>query len=338
MNYVERIKSSGKTIYDKITPEEMIREYIPKKELEKLLDEGLRGLDLSKYPIRTRSKIVKTEICQVLGYPAPKTFNKVQPRFPAQNLDVYTQKSLNLQIWNEELVADRRYALVRVDENNVVTKVRVVNGEELEQYDKTGKLTKKYQARVPNGESRLFSESDTENIVEWCEVSVEEIMFSPSDDPIYGQLLTIEDLYKKLQPLIGEKIKNIDAVQERNRGAELHKLVCARLGYKDYRDNGQYPDIKNQLLEIKLQTSPTIDLGQHLPESDEAVMDINDKKIRNKDVRYAIFTGSTFEEYVILDKLFMVTGEDFPSRFQMFKGMVQNVKIQIPLPNDFFDD
>jgi hypothetical protein len=208
----------------------MNEELIPTEELEAILDKGMRGMDLSNYPIRTRSKIVKGEICRLMGYPIPCSFKKVHPRIPVQNLDVYTQKSLNLQIWNESIIPDRRYALVRIDVNNVVIRVKVILGKDLIKYYGTGALTKKYQARVPKAEeSQLFSKVDTDNIIEWCEVSIENLISNPSDDPVCGQLMAIRDLFERLYPLVGKKIKKIDAIQERNRGAELHKLVCASL-------------------------------------------------------------------------------------------------------------
>ena len=158
MDYVNNIKNSGNTIYDALSSERIAREFIPAKNLEDLLNDGMNGMNLSDYPIRTRSKVVKSKVCEILGYPVPHSFKKVQPRFPAQDLDVYTQKSLNLQIWNEAVMPSRRYALIRVDENNIVTKVRILTGRDLIEYDSTGTLTMKYHARVPSmEESCLFS-------------------------------------------------------------------------------------------------------------------------------------------------------------------------------------
>ena len=55
------------------------------------------------------------------------------------------------------------------------------------------------------------------------------------------------------------------------------------------------------------------------------------------DVRYAIFHGTTEGEVVTITHLFVATGEDLLDRFQLFQGKVQNKKIQIPLPSNFFD-
>ena len=127
--------------------------------------------------------------------------------------------------------------------------------------------------------------------------------------------------------------------QERNRGAGLHRMVCSALGYASYQDDGQFPDLRHQLLEVKLQTSPTIDLGLVLPSSTEPldVPHIAGRQVRHCEVRYAIFYAHTDGELVTLTHLFLTTGEAFFTRFSQFQGRVLNKKLQIPLPGDFFD-
>ena len=157
------ISKSGKTIYDVLhdNPEFLL----PTLQLESILRAGLLGLNLN-YPLRTRSKVLKSKVCEVLGYPIPKTFKKCQPRFPGQDFDTYVQKSNNLQIWNEEIVPTRRYVIVRIDERSSVTGLRIITGEMLAKLDKTGTLTSKYQAksRAPINSSVLVSPSDTYSI------------------------------------------------------------------------------------------------------------------------------------------------------------------------------
>ena len=58
----------------------------------------------------------------------------------------------NLQVWNEEIAPLRRYAIIRLSEQNVVTTVRVATGEELALLDRTGTLTQKYQAKRSSDE------------------------------------------------------------------------------------------------------------------------------------------------------------------------------------------
>jgi len=137
--FPKRIRASGLTIYDSIVVGSEL--WIPSPELQAILSRALQGLNLTGLPLRTRSKRVKERVAEALGYPVPKTFLKTQPRFPGQCFDTYIQKSNNLQVWNEELSAIRRYVLIRVDDNSLVTGVRVVTGETLALLDTTGTLT-----------------------------------------------------------------------------------------------------------------------------------------------------------------------------------------------------
>ena len=79
--YVEAIRRSGLSIYEPIEigdPEL----WIPRPELEQLLDGAMVGVSLAGLPLRTRSKVVKEHVCRALGYPVPPRFKKTQPRFP----------------------------------------------------------------------------------------------------------------------------------------------------------------------------------------------------------------------------------------------------------------
>jgi hypothetical protein len=129
------IAKSGRTIYDLLHDSS---EYLlTSSELEAVLRKGLLGLDLN-YPLRTRLRVLKSKVCEVLGYPIPASFKKSKPRFPGQDFDTYVQKSNNLQIWNEEILPTRRYVIIRLDEKSTVVGVRVVTGETLAALDTTG--------------------------------------------------------------------------------------------------------------------------------------------------------------------------------------------------------
>ncbi len=108
---VEEIKNSGLSIYDDVP----MPLFLSTASLSEILQGKLIGLSLAGLPLRTRSKVVKIAICEALGYPIPKSFKKVKPRFPGQNFDVYTQQSLNVQIWNDDIDAARRYIFLRAD-------------------------------------------------------------------------------------------------------------------------------------------------------------------------------------------------------------------------------
>lgn len=339
--FVRAIARSGLTIYDPIEVGDP-RLWIPAPELQALLDKGLAGVSLEGLPLRTRSKAVKILVCRSLGYPVPGTFKKTQPRFPGQLFDTYIQKSNNLQVWNEELSPTRRYAIVRVSADDIIIRVKVVAGAALAKFDTTGTLTQKYQARCIPGDqpTELIAAEDTELLRPLTSMTVDlRAIATPVSHPMRGELLPIHELLNRLKGLIGTSFEDTGHDQERNRGAALHRLVCTALGYAGYQDDGQFPDVRHQLLEVKLQTSPTIDLGLVCPDSADAldVSQVDGRIIRHRDVRYAIFYARTDGKRVTLSHVFLTTGEAFFTRFPRFGGRVINRKLQIPLPGDFFD-
>lgn len=339
--YVAAIRQSGLSIYDPIEIGDT-ELWIPTPELESLLNEGLRGVSLAGLPLRTRSKAVKEHVCRALGYPVPSSFRKTQPRFPGQLFDTYVQKSNNLQVWNEELAPTRRYVIVRLSANDMIMKVKVVTGDTLAMLDTTETLTRKYQAQLIPGEAtaELVTEEDTDVLRPFVQAGVDlSAVESPVNHPVAGQLLPICEIFERLHGLVGASFAQRGYDQERNRGAQLHRMVCQRLGYRDYRDDGQFPDVRHQLLEVKLQTSPTIDLGLVCPDSTEAldVPKIEGRQVRHCDARYALFYAETDSENVTITHVLLTTGERFFSRFPQFQGKVLNRKLQIPLPGNFFN-
>lgn len=339
--YVSAISESGLSIYDpiEIGASDL---WIPTQDLEALLQNGLKGFSLAGLPLRTRSKVLKEQVCRVLGYPVPASFSKTKPRFPGQDFDTYIQKANNLQIWNEEIDSNRRYAIIRVGQNDLVEQVKVITGATLVLLDRTGTLTQKYQARLLPGasSSELVSPCDTTNLSHLFGVlaSPDFSDTNPTDIPRVESLLPIAEVFSRLKGLVGVSFKDSGIDQERNRGTELHKLVCQRLGYSNFQDDGQFPDVKNQLLEVKLQTSPTIDLGLVCPDSEAplGISRLQDIQVRHCDVRYALLYGETDGQFVTITHLYLTTGEAFFSRFPKFGGREINRKLQIPLPSDFF--
>ena len=332
------LANSGKTIYDALhdSPEY----FLPCDDLESILREGLVGLDLN-YPLRTRSKVLKSKICQILGYPVPSSFKKSKPRFPGQDFDTYIQKSNNLQIWNEEIVPTRRYVIIRLDESSKVIGVRVVSGELLARLDTTGTLTRKYQAksRQPVTSSVLVSRSDAYSVHDAiAKLPNRSVTLRQSGGRSltlnFRRFLPIETLHKKLLKLLGKRLSDPGLDQERNRGAALHRAVCEVLRMPEYKDAGTFPDVMEQLLEVKLQTASTIDLGLVSP--DDATPMGFLPGVRHCDVRYAVFYGTIAGAAVRLDHLVLARGADFFSFFQRFEGKIVNAKLQIPLPRDFF--
>jgi len=339
--HAARIAQSGLSIYDEIEIGGEL--WIPSDLLEILLQTELVGHRFESAALRTRSKLAKERVCRALGYPVPKSFKKTRPhaRFPGQNFDTYVQGANSLQIWNEALSPARRYVLIRPDSEGVVQRVRVVTGADLAPLDTTGKLTRKFQARVANlAKVSLASRTDTPNLIRsitGARVALNKM--SPIDYPDVASLLPIRQLFDLLKPLIGRSFVDPGILQERNRGGRLHGMAAAALGYCKHADNGKFPDIRHQVLEVKLQTSPTIDLGAISPDSAEPIdfPSLRGIHIRHQDVRYAVFCGSVSAAQVKISGLILVTGLDFFREFEQFGGLVISNKYQMHLPNDFFD-
>lgn len=231
------------------------------------------------------------------------------------------------------------YVFIKINEENIIVKVKIINGEQLSKLDNTGTLTKKYQATMPSlPHSMLFTEFDSKLVQEWCDDNRPNLSnIKPTDDPIKGRIIPIKEIYEKLKCIEGMSIPHLNMLQERNRGAELHKLICQKLGYKSYEDDGSYPDIRNQLIEIKLQMSPTIDLGLHSPEENELISSFTTRLFHSNDIRYIIANGVLENNTVRIRHIYVVNGQDFSKNFPLFKGKIKNAKLQIPLSNNFFD-
>lgn len=316
--------------------------YLSNDHLQEALT-ALVGESLAGLPLRTRSKVAKTLVCEALGYPAPVSFRKTQPRFPHPNFDLYVQKSNNLQIWNEEVDPERRYVVLGLDEGDIIASVRVVTGQELALLDTTGTLTSKYQAsRRDDYGSILVNNRDTE--------AFERLMMprtvlgeqyrnrlSPVARPEPGAVLSIGALYSLLEGMVDEELYDPGPTQDRLRGVELQKLVCRVLELGPYADGGQFPDILCQALEVKLQLSRTVDLGLVLPDSTNPALELG-SVLAHQDVRYAVVYAERVDDHRLrITSIVVCSGANFFDEFRRFEGRVQNRKLQIRLPSNFFD-
>lgn len=342
INNAERIrnniKKSQKTIYEKLTPKNKDL-WLGDQELEYLLRSSLLGNSYEGQANRTRSKSINQDICRAMGYPVPKSFKKTHPRFVCQNFDKYAQQSNNLQIWNEEITPTRRYCLIILNDKNVVINVLILSGSTLQEFDSTGTLTTKYQANLIReyNKSTLLSIQDTDNIQDVFGKFDTLVTHDPASFPTAKSVMSIERIFDRLKLLEGKNFKITG--KERIDGDILQGIVYKQLGYTQYRENGQLPDLMNQLLEIKRQTSRTIDLGLFKPDDQEElnIPAINGYVLKVEDLRYAIFYCSIDDTQMTIDKVFLVTGKDFFKCFHLFSGNKQNKKIQLHLKKKYLD-
>ena len=287
----------------------------------------------------------KAAVCQAIGYPIPATFRKSQPRFPGQDVDVYVQKADNLQIWNEEIAPSRRYVLIRLDEQDVVVDVRVVTGEVLVRFDRTAPYAEASSEAPCAGRtgSALVSPRDTESFIDLFQ-PVDTLPASrlalqvPTAAPVAGASSPSLALYARSAELVGHEITDPGHGQERIRGAALHRLACQALGLGSYADHGQVPDIRCQVLEVKLQVSATIDLGLVAPDSEAPAQGVH-PGARYCDMRYAVaYARACSQEELVIAEIIVVTGQAFLEEFQRFEGRILNKKLQMRLPAGFFSD
>jgi hypothetical protein len=332
----QAIAESGLDIYEPLTEHPEV--VYTREELEALLRRELAG-SVFAGPIRTRSKLAKQAVCRALGYPVPPSFKRVKPRFLGQDLDVYVQRHDNLQVWNEELSPTRRYVIIQVDDAGEVVAVRVAEGTELAAFDRTGTLTSKYQAkrRSGDGASKLVSAADTPRfIAELAPVDRPDggtlARLLPVSPPVHGRVLTVRALYDRLLSLVGRELEY--STSERLRGERLHRLACEALGLGSYADTGKFPDIVCQALEVKLQTSPTIDLGLVRPDSEGPAVTLS-PRLRHADTRYLVAYGAHDTHLLRIEHIVVSTGADFFHEFQPFGGLGQNRKLQLRLPSGF---
>ncbi len=338
---VDAIRASGLTIYDTLL-ENRPDLFLTDNQLEAVLTRFFVGREVAGEN-RTRSKIAKSLVAEALGYPVPTSFPKTVPRFPGQDLDVSVQTRDNLQIWNQEVSPERRYVLMRPDESGIVQAVRVVRGQVVATWDRTGTLTSKYQAkRIPGRTgSRLVVDRDTTRFREVLRprpMSSDEVAgLGVGDAPKVGALLPIADVYERLLDLVGQTLTPVRPGQDRVRGELLQVAVSEQLGLGAHANPGSWPDVLSQAIEVKLQTAETVDLGMVLPSDAGPAPDIH-PLLRHCDARYVVAYGDVQQDgSTALAAVVVTTGESFFDEFQQFGGLVSNSKRQLPLPKGLFD-
>ncbi|MHB8634011.1 MAG: hypothetical protein ACYDBQ_08615 [Thermoplasmatota archaeon] len=278
---------------------------------------------------------VKRAFIRHLGYPAPTRFRGVgrerKPKFMAQLMDIFVQTSTNLQVWNylpyDELKVpglpapfadtrfiDCRYVVIPVV-GGIVRPSRLVTGRELGDLDRTKVRTIKYQATLPpqvrgaTGVS-ILTRHDPERL------------------QLLGGTLDGRRLRARLAPLIGAVLP---AGTDRQVGQHFHGTVAAVLGVTNAQfDDGQFPDLPELRCEVKFQTSPTIDLGMHVPNSNHPVR----AGLTPAEVTYIIGYGAVGPHGAVVQGIAVALGQEFDRFFPVWNSL--NSKVQIPIPRSWF--
>lgn len=147
-----------------------------------------------------------------------------------------------------------------------------------------------------------------------------------------NEILSIQ-LIKKMvaEKLIGFKLA---ANSTKNRGQALERKVLDLLGYPCKDSDilyGAFPDIPNQLLEVKVQDTQTVDLGKFSPEKEEII--IEELNITTFDIRYLI--ALTNPETEIIEGIILSPGEKLGEVFSYVSE--QSYKYQKSIPMEIFE-
>lgn len=283
------------------------------------------------------------------------------PKLIREMVDTYivtTGDSYNLQVWNRypnshsvlvkytggETIQskDIRFIFIKIDTiKEIIDSIAILTPEYIEnKFGKFGKPTIKHQLlilpkqreAIIKGENSILSFPDTKNLTyRTCHVyesTPTNMMKEPDFKDLFSIQLLIEMVVKEL---IGKKLEANDT---KNRGQALERLVLQLLGYS--KDNlqglaGGYPDIPNQLLEIKVQDSPTVDLGRYSPETEELIME--DSNVTTGDIRYLI--ALTNSQTNIIEGIVLVPGERLGEIFTYVSDT--SFKCQRSIPMSFFE-
>lgn len=205
-------------------------------------------------------------------------------------------------------------------------------------FGKFGIPTIKYQAiinpatrnTIVNSSTKAFIVTDTTNMKPLLGSNSQVELKTLSSEPISSQILSIEEIGQRvISYLIGQKLFAQDT---KTRGQALERKVATLLGFSDEDQLvGNYPDIYNQALEVKVQDSPTIDLGKETPMNPLPVY--QNLPITTEDIRYLI--ALTNPQTSEIEGVILVPGKELENIFTMVNGT--SFKCQRSIPMKFFE-
>lgn len=315
-------------------------------------------------------KLIECTLISEGGLPAPAPEGTYQivppkakgvPKIRLEFIDSYivtSGKSYNLQVWNRNPATDsiqieysNGQSLSANDVRFVFTKVNVTTHEIesvvilspdyiVKNFGQFGKPTIKHQLIITetmrqkilsNNEPILFY-PDSQSVQGLLSEDLPCEGISIHDEPTNGKVLKLEVIRDiVLKNLIGTKL---DAMPTKNRGQALELKVSQLLGYKPSDQEllaGGYPDIRNQMLEVKVQDSPTVDLGKYSPQFEEELPSY--PKFTTLSVRYLI--ALTDKDSGIVKGAVLCPGEHLGEHFTYVGD--KSFKCQRSIPMSFFE-
>lgn len=283
------------------------------------------------------------------------------PKITREFIDTYivtSGNSYNLQVWNripssqtllikyengESLKCnDVRFILTKIDvTQNKIASIIIATPEYIvKKFGAFGKPTIKHQLlissktrqRIYESQEKIMFFKDSNKLSYLIRHDFEPPKSNMVEDAKFNEILSIE-LIKSLvaEKLIGFKLA---ADSTKNRGQSLERKVLELLGYEPSTSDllyGAYPDIPNQLLEVKVQDTQTVDLGKFSPEKEEVIN--TELNITTYDIRYLI--ALTNPQTEIIEGIILSPGEKLGEVFSYVSD--QSYKCQRPIPMDIFE-
>lgn len=278
------------------------------------------------------------------------------PKLRAEYIDTYIVTSgdaYNLQVWNrnpnsesvqieyingEVLSAnDVRFVLGKVNvETNILESIIVMSPDYIEStFGKFGKPTIKQQLIISGAKRTEIIDK------QWLFVNdYEESLFlldanmnlASSLKSLPSSVLPLSVIKERLgNDFIGTRLDT--SLSTKEKGQLLERIVARRLGYNVSESEmleGGYPDIPNQMLEVKVQESPTIDLGKYSPQFEETIHG----SFTTKNMRYliALVNSSTG----VIEGVILCPGEELGKHFSYVAE--ENYKCQRGIPMSIFEE
>lgn len=319
------------------------------------------GSKLRKLIASTLEDYQLPEIASPNDYEIVPLKKKGIPKITREFVDTYMVTSgttYNLQVWNRIPASnsllvqyetgetlrcrDVRFILVHIDTVKYqIVGIAILTADYIEQhFGKFGKPTIKHQLLIPakvrksiiESKEKILFASDTKKMSSLVTHDFTPPKSNILETPQANEIYSIELLEKIVaKALIGQKL---EIAATKNRGQALEKKVIELLGYNvDGIDvlHGAYPDIKNQLLEVKVQDKQTVDLGKYSPEISETV--IEDLELTAQDVRYLI--ALTNAETTEIEGIIILPGKQLGDICSYVSD--KSYKCQRGIPMTFFD-
>jgi hypothetical protein len=263
-----------------------------------------------------------------------------------------------LQVWNrnpasssvqvefvsgERLLAkDVRFVFVRVSpDTEAISSVVILSPEYIEsKFGRFGKPTIKRQLLISSRARKSIMDRkppalfypDTPAVTGMVARKFRAPQGSIHESPAPGGIMSLEILRERL---LGRILRTrIGPAATKKRGQALEMLVAEHLGYKMEESEllaGGYPDIRNQALEVKVQDSPTVDLGMYAPEFEESVPSC--PGMTTFDIRYLIALAD--KETGLVEGLVLCPGMRLVEHFSYVSDTIY--KCQRSIPMEFFD-